>query len=81
MFTEIEFTGKCPSKAQIKKAFKTGLRNHRMVVVTWGENSIRIERLSGTHHLYPRSTLDGYGWIRRHGGQDIAQELFQEGLK
>ena len=81
MFTEIEFTGRCPSKAQIKKAFKTALRNHTMVVVSWGENSMRIERIRGTHHLYCGSTLDGYGWIRRHGGQDLAQELFKEGVR
>lgn len=74
---QFEFTGRCPSKAQIIKQIKIGLKTDNWVQVSWGENQITIENLNvkntGGWHTVPR--LYGSGWIRQHSGSDIAQEI------
>lgn len=64
---QIEYTKK-PSgptlRAVIRKALDAG---ENLVELTWGENQITIERTAWG--------FDGYGWIGRHGGQDLAAEL------
>ena len=63
----IEYTKK-PSgptlRAAIRKALAAGETGIHLV---WGENAITIERGPWG--------LDGGGWIGRHGGQDLANEL------
>jgi hypothetical protein len=73
-----EFTGRCPSKAQIKKHIAIGLKQGDWAQVSWGENQITVERLFFTNGP---SYLDGHGWIRRHGGCDLVREIRQEKLK
>lgn len=67
------FTGRKPSRAQvtakIKALIKTGARS---INITWGENWIEIDHLSGQ-----LGSWSGCGWLRDIGGDDIAQELNQ----
>jgi hypothetical protein len=67
MYTH-EFTGRCPSlaqiKAQVKKAMAAG---HDWIQLSWGENQITLEKAGGPWF--------GHGWIRRVGGDDIARGL------
>lgn len=71
---QFEFTGRCPSKAQIIKQIKHGLATGNWVQVTWGENQITVERFSIS--MYDKRTcIRGNGWIRRHGGDDLAREI------
>ena len=68
-FYEYDFQGRCPSKAQIMAKINAGLKTSpELVTINWGENYIQLIR------IYDGS-LTGRGWIRRIGGDDIAQEL------
>jgi hypothetical protein len=66
---QIEYTKK-PSgptlRAAIRKALAAG---ETWLQLTWGENQITLERM-GAHGPWT-----GSGWIGRHGGQDLANEL------
>jgi hypothetical protein len=68
MYTH-EFTGRCPSlaqiKAQVKKAVAAG---HDWIQLIWGENQITLENFAGASWV-------GHGWIRRVGGDDLAREM------
>jgi len=70
---QIEYTNK-PSittlKAAIKKAVAAG---KTWIQLTWGENQITIERGAWG--------WSGHGWIGRNSGQDLANELNQQGKK
>lgn len=68
---QFEFTGRCPSKAQIVKQIKIGLKTNDWVQVSWGENQITVERNTASYV----QSLYGFGWIRQHSGSDIAQEI------
>jgi hypothetical protein len=72
MYTH-EFTGRCPSaaqiKAQVKKAIMAG---HDWIQLSWGENQITLEKSEANGFFGP---WFGHGWIRRIGGDDIAREL------
>jgi hypothetical protein len=70
---QFEFTGRCPSKAQIKKHVLVGLKQGDWAQVSWGENCITVERNS--------YGLDGFGWIRALGGNDLAREIAKEKSK
>jgi hypothetical protein len=65
-----EFTGRCPSaaqiKAQIKKAIMAG---HDQIELRWGENWIELE------HNDMMELWSGHGWIRRISGDDIARGI------
>ena len=65
----IEYTKK-PSgptlRAAIRKALAAG---ETWVQLIWGENQITLERMGAHGHWI------GSGWIGRHGGQDLANEL------
>lgn len=65
---QIEYTNK-PSittlRAALKKAVKAG---HTFIQLTWGENQITVEK---TRYGW----WDGYGWIGRNGGADLAKEI------
>lgn len=75
---EYDFTKRCPSRTQIKAALVKGLKTSDWVAVNWGENRIVVERLT---IYYCSRSLTGSGWIRRHGGYDLANELMNEGMK
>lgn len=63
----IEYTKK-PSivtiRAAIKKAVAAG---HDWIQLSWGENQITLERGAWG--------WDGHGWIGKHGGMDLANEI------
>jgi hypothetical protein len=70
---QYEFTGRCPSAAQIKAEIKKAIRaGHEWVQISWGENQITIEKRDHNGFFGP---WFGNGWIRRTGGDDIAREL------
>ena len=69
-----EFTGRCPSKAQIKKHIVAGLKQGNWAQVSWGENQITVELFVGHCNSY----VSGHGWIRRTGGADLAMEIQKE---
>jgi hypothetical protein len=63
------FTGRCPSKAQVLKVAKQGVKSGaKQLNIWWGENGIEFNKA-------PNGQWYGYGWIRRTGGQDMAGEL------
>jgi hypothetical protein len=65
---QYEFTGRCPSLAQIKSQVKKAVAaGHDWIQLSWGENQITLEKAGGPWF--------GYGWIRRVGGDDIARGL------
>ena len=70
MLYEYDFTGRKPSTAQIKKQVSEGIKkNASMILISWGENRIDIERsYNGQYWL-------GSGWIKRISGSDIAEGL------
>jgi len=70
MLYEYDFTGRKPSIVQIKKQVSEGIKqNASMILISWGENRIDIERsFNGTQWL-------GSGWIKRISGSDIAEGL------
>jgi hypothetical protein len=64
---EIEYTKK-PSGPTLRAAIRKALNDgETWVQLTWGENQITVERTAWG--------LFGQGWIGRHGGQDLADEL------
>lgn len=71
---EHEFTGRCPSVAQIKAHVKKAVAaGHDWIQLSWGENQITLEK-----NPYPYNHMGtwlGHGWIRRVGGDDIARGL------
>jgi hypothetical protein len=71
---QIEYTKK-PSivtiRADIKKALLNG---EQWIQLIWGENQITLER--GAY-----ITWVGYGWIGKHGGQDLADEITRQQIK
>jgi hypothetical protein len=72
MFTH-EFTGRCPSAAQIKKTAKAAaLAGHERIEITWGENWLELEKREANGFFGP---WFGHGWIRATGGDDLAREL------
>jgi len=70
MLYEYDFTGRKPSIVQIKKQVSEGIKqNASMILISWGENRIDIERsFNGTQWL-------GSGWIKNISGYDIARGL------
>jgi len=75
---EIEFDGRKPSYAQIRKMviaeFNAG---YDTVDVGWGENWISLEKWTDwelkTHYF------QGQGWIKDISGSDLADQLNEEG--
>ena len=70
MLYEYDFTGRKPSIAQVKKQISEGIKqNANMILISWGENRIDIERsYNGQYWL-------GSGWIKGISGSDIAEGL------
>lgn len=72
MYTH-EFTGRCPSlaqiKAQVKKAVAAG---HTKIELRWGENWIELEKREHNGFFGP---WFGWGWIRHVGADDLAREM------
>ncbi|NBV71759.1 MAG: hypothetical protein EBR60_06880 [Burkholderiaceae bacterium] len=70
MIYEYDFTGRKPSIAQVRKQVSEGIKkNASMILISWGENRIDIERsYNGQYWL-------GSGWIKRIAGSDIAEGL------
>ena len=70
MLYEYDFTGRKPSIVQIKKQVSEGIKqNASMILISWGENRIDIERsYNGQYWL-------GSGWIKKISGSDIAKGL------
>lgn len=56
-------------RADIRKALLSGAQ---WIQLTWGENQITLER--GAY-----VTWMGRGWIGKHGGQDLANEISRTG--
>lgn len=56
-------------RADIRKALHAGAQ---FIVLSWGENQITLER--GAY-----ITWIGRGWIGKHGGHDLADELSRKG--
>lgn len=70
MLYEYDFTGRKPSIKQVLKQVKEGMRqNCRIILVSWGENRIDIER------AYNGAQWLGSGWIKNISGYDIAKDL------
>jgi len=70
MIYEYDFTGRKPSVVQVRKQVSEGIKkNASMILISWGENRIDIERsYNGTQWL-------GSGWIKNISGYDIAKGL------
>jgi hypothetical protein len=67
---EYQFTGRCPSLAQIKAQIKKAVaEGHDYIELNWGENQITLE------HNDMMELWTGHGWIRRIGGDDLAREM------
>lgn len=74
MLYEYDFTGRKPSIVQVLKQVKEGIRqNCRIIQISWGENRIDIER------SYDGLNWLGSGWIKNISGQDIANDLSDNG--
>jgi len=70
MLYEYYFEGRKPSVKQVLKQVNEGIRqNARMILISWGENRVDIQR-SSIH-----SQWHGAGWIKGISGYDIANEL------
>jgi len=70
MLYEYDFTGRKPSIVQVKKQVNEGIKqNASMILISWGENRIDIER------SYNGAQWLGYGWIKSISGYDIAEGL------
>lgn len=63
------FEGRCPSKAQVAKVAKFGMKTGAThLELWWGENMITMVK-AGNSQWY------GSGWIRRTSGTDLALEI------
>lgn len=72
MLFEFYFDGKKPSKAQVKKcAIQAIKEGYPLIEISWGENMINLENNLGF--------ITGRGWIKNIGGDDLANELNQNG--
>lgn len=72
MLFEFYFEGKKPSKAQVKKcAIQAIKEGYPLIEISWGENMINLENNLGR--------ITGRGWIKNIGGDDLANELNQNG--
>jgi len=64
---QVEYTNK-PSIVTLRAAIRKALaKGETWVQLTWGENQITLEKDAWG--------WTGGGWIGRHGGQDLANEL------
>lgn len=69
---DIDFQGRCPSKAQVMAKIKAAIQSGAAAIsVSWGEKRLDLD------YSFNARAWNGYGWIRRTGGDDIAQELNQ----
>lgn len=67
---DIDFPGRCPLKAQVLSKIKAAIQSGAAAIsVSWGENRLDLD------YSFNARAWNGYGWIRRIGGDDIAQEL------
>lgn len=72
MLYEFYFEGRKPSKAQVKKcAIQAIKEGYPLIEISWGENMINLENNLGF--------ITGRGWIKNIGGDDLANELNQNG--
>jgi len=72
MLYEFYFEGKKPSKAQVKKcAIEAIKEGYPLIEISWGENMINLENNLGF--------ITGRGWIKNIGGDDLANELNENG--
>ena len=72
MLFEFYFDGKKPSYAQVKKcALKAIKEGYPLIEISWGENMINLENDLGR--------ITGRGWIKNIGGDNLANELNQNG--
>jgi len=72
MLFEFYFEGKKPSKAQVKKcAIEAIKQGYPLIEISWGENMINLENELGY--------ITGRGWIKNIGGDDLANELNENG--
>ena len=59
-----------PSKPQLLAAIRAAMaRGERELFLQWGENRIELERSPSGWY--------GYGWIGRHGGDDLVREVIR----
>jgi hypothetical protein len=70
MLCEYEFHNRKPSIKQINACINNALKdNASMILISWGENRIDIER------SYNNQYWTGSGWIKNISGYDIAEGL------
>jgi hypothetical protein len=70
MLCEYEFHNRKPSIKQINACINNALKdNASMILISWGENRIDIER------SYNNQYWTGSGWIKNISGYDIAKGL------
>lgn len=70
MLCEYEFYNRKPSIKQINACINNALKdNASMILISWGENRIDIER------SYNNQYWTGSGWIKNIFGYDIAKGL------
>jgi hypothetical protein len=68
------FEGRKPSKAQVIQSIKRGLSGgFHMFEISWGENMVTLDRQAGGRWA-------GWGWIKNISGDDLANQLNQEGV-
>jgi hypothetical protein len=72
MLYEYYFEGKKPSYAQVKKcAIEAIKQGYPLIEISWGENWISLNNELGY--------ITGQGWIKNIGGDDLANELNENG--
>lgn len=68
------FDGRKPSKSQLVRSVKRGLKQgYTDFELSWGENMINLQK---NHD----NAWFGWGWIKTLGGDNLAKELTQEGV-
>lgn len=73
-----EWTSKKPSIVSLKKSIKEAVKaGSDYIQLTWGENQITLEKYKPAG-MFNTLLWTGHGWIGRHGGADLADQLNKE---
>ena len=67
------FEGRKPSKSQLVRSIKRGLKQgYTDFELSWGENMINLQKNQD-------NTWFGWGWIKNISGSDLADQFNREG--
>lgn len=76
-YAQTVYQDKKPSITQIMAEIKRHItQGAEHITITWGENEIRIE--NQRQWIGPNGPWTGDGWIRKHGGSNIAATLNEQ---